>query len=127
MMLTGITNSDLEAILRLEVRGPAGQALVLDTLIDTGFNGYVALSRTQIAVLGLLFHSREVAELADASFTSVRRFQGVVIWQSRERDVIVVEMDGGPMIGMSLLEGTHVGIDVVDGGPVTIQPLAAPP
>src|SRR5262249_60579706 len=58
-------------------------------------------------------------------------------WHGRERDVIVLEADGDPLIGMSLLYGSRVTLDVVgrwtghnradavSGGPRawSIQPL----
>ena len=36
---------------------------------------------------------------------------------------IVLAADGTPLIGMSLLRGTRVTVEVEDGGLVTIEPL----
>ena len=41
----------------------------------------------------------------------------------QERDILILETDGGPLIGMALLYGYRVTPDVVDGGPVTIAVL----
>ena len=42
-MITGVVNADREAIIRLEVRGPALQVEVVDAVIDTGFDGWLTL------------------------------------------------------------------------------------
>ena len=36
---------------------------------------------------------------------------------------MLLDADGGPLVGMSLLYGSRVTLDVVDGGPITIEPL----
>ena len=39
--------------------------------------------------------------------------------------VPIMGMGDKPLIGMRLLTGSRVTLDVVEGGPVTIEPLAA--
>lgn len=46
-----------------------------------------------------------------------------VLWHGREREVLALEADGRPLVGMSLLYGNRVVLAVVDGGDVTIDPL----
>jgi len=35
----------------------------------------------------------------------------------------VLDADGGPLVGRSLLRGSRTRLDVEDGGPVSIEPL----
>jgi len=122
-MMIGSVNASREAIVRIAVKGPAGRSRTVDTVLDTGFNGDLSLEPRAIAALGLVDHGTEFAELADRIRVEVRRFHGRVLWQGVERNVIVLEMDGAALLGMSLFENTHLGIDVVAGGHVTILPL----
>nr|MBC8228759.1 clan AA aspartic protease [bacterium] len=46
-----------------------------------------------------------------------------VLWHNQEREVLVLQADGGPLVGMSLLYGSRVTLDVVDGGDVIIDIL----
>lgn len=39
-MITGIVTANREAIIRLMVRGPAGQQQKVEAVIDTGFDGW---------------------------------------------------------------------------------------
>ena len=42
-MITGVVNADLEAVVRLRLRGPTGQERDISAVIDTGFNGFLTL------------------------------------------------------------------------------------
>jgi hypothetical protein len=50
-------------------------------------------------------------------------YRGTVLWDGRERPVVVLATEGGSAIGMSLLYGYRLAIDVVASGPVRIEPL----
>ena len=42
-MIEGVVNAAYEAVIRLSLRGPSGQAREIDAVIDTGFNGFLTL------------------------------------------------------------------------------------
>jgi len=44
-----------------------------------------------------------------------------VIWHERQKDVLISRAAGTRLIGISLLEGSRLTMDVVDGGDVTIE------
>ena len=46
------------------------------------------------------------------------------MWHEREREVIVLQADGGPLLGMSLLYGNRVTMDIVENGDVAIDELS---
>ena len=121
--MTGVVTAEREVVLRLTIRGPQGQEHEAKAIIDTGFNGFLALTAPLIAALGLSYHSHTIVLLGDGSQTALREYEGQVVWDGHERDILVLETDGGPLIGMALLYDYRVTLDVVDGGPVTIAVL----
>jgi clan AA aspartic protease len=122
-VITGIITADREATLSLTVRGPAGQEQEVAAVIDTGFNGMLTLAPSLVAALSLVYHSQARATLGDGSTVALRKYEGSILWHGAVRDVIVLEAAGGPLVGMSLLYGSRVTLDVVDGGPVTVEAL----
>ena len=53
-MMKGFVTATLEAILPLEVQDASGRKITVDTVIDTGFSGQLALPAT---VVDMLSHS----------------------------------------------------------------------
>ena len=52
-MISGRVTVNREAMIKLEVVGPARQSQGIDAVIDTGFNGYVTLPRNLIDSLNI--------------------------------------------------------------------------
>ena len=48
-MIEGVVNAHYEAVVRLSLRNSSGQTRDVDTVVDTGFNGFLTLSPTLIA------------------------------------------------------------------------------
>ncbi len=119
-MITGSINVDREAVLPLAVYGANGTQ-TFEAVIDTGFNGYLTLSSAEIAGLNLAFHSQTMVMLGDGSTIDLREFEAVLDWNGQARDVLVLEAEGGPLIGMALLYGFDVWLRVLDGGHVNIE------
>jgi hypothetical protein len=46
-----------------------------------------------------------------------------VLWRGQERFVPVYEAEGGPLVGMSLLRGSRLTVEVEPGGDVVIEDL----
>lgn len=46
-----------------------------------------------------------------------------VLWHGQEREVLALQADGGPLIGMSLLYGSRLVLEVINNGNVTIESL----
>ena len=122
-MIRGKVTPDCEAVVQLVVRGPAGRSRLIDAILDTGFNGYLTLPASLISDLTLPYHSPTIGMLADGTRVILSKYQASVLWGAREQDVIVLEADGGPLVGMAMLRGQRVALDVVPDGPVPIEPL----
>jgi predicted aspartyl protease len=123
-MITGRVTTDEKAIIRLVVSGPDGAAQDLEVLLDTGFNGYLKLPGAAIAALALRYQRDAVVMLADDTVIVMLQYEGRGDWDGEAREVLVLEAEGVPLAGMSLLRGSRVTLNVVDGGAVTIEPLA---
>ena len=122
-MITGVITPDREAVFHLVVRGPQGQEQRMEAVIDTGFNGFLTLPPTLVAALHLPYHSGALATLGDGSTVALRKYEATLLWEGQERDILVLEAGGGSLAGMSLHYGSRVTLEIVDGGPVTIEAL----
>jgi predicted aspartyl protease len=119
-MIRGVVTSEKEPILSLRVSGPLG-TVDLKAVIDTGFNDCLALSAKQIELLGLPFEAKLLATLADGEDVETSSYNCTVFWDGQQLEALVIECDGGPLVGMSMLYGHHLHIEAVDGGLVTIE------
>ncbi len=123
-MLTGHVTSDKEAVLPIEVLGPEGRVFEIEAGIDTGFNGFLTLPRRVIEDLDLTFVGPARAALGDGNEVRMDLFLASVQWEGGPRDVLVLESEGGTLVGMALLGGYRVVMDVEEGGMVSIESLA---
>jgi clan AA aspartic protease len=125
-MIEGEVHGDTEPIVALTVRGPEGQEERLDFKVDTGFDGALTLHSAVVSALGLQPSSVQRVSLADGSVIVCKVCNGFVDWNGAARSVEVQVSDSVSLLGMALLAGHQVRIDVVDGGVVRISPLGQP-
>lgn len=123
-MITGIVNPNYEAVIHLLVQGPTGQEREVNAVIDTGFNGFLTLPPILITTLGLTRLSRGRAILANGTEDIFDIYGATVLWDGQPRYVETDAVDTTPLVGMALLNGYDLHIQVKDGGRVAIQ--AAP-
>ncbi len=119
----GQVTADKEAVLPIELLGAEGRVLEIEAGIDTGFNGYLTLSRTAIQQLDLVFIGPARAALGDGNEVSMDLFLAAIRWEGAPRDILVLEAEGGTLVGMALLDGHRVIMDVEEGGAVSIESL----
>ena len=115
-MIRSTLTGHREAIIRFPVSRPGGQEQEVQAVIDTGFNGYLTLPDSLVARLGLSYHSRTTAILGDGSRRALGPYEAVVVWSGQERDVLVLAAEGGPLVGMAMLYGHDVFLNVIEGG-----------
>lgn len=124
-MITGHVRAN-EAVVSIVLVGP-DRELEIPTVIDTGFNGEFVLPANLMSEFGQGKVSYSESILADG--TSVKRrsmyvefyFPGKPTRLYRER---TIELGHEVLIGMRLLDGYRLSIDVIEGGNVSIEPLA---
>lgn len=97
------------------------QSTDVEVVIDTGFTGYLMLPPATVDALSLPFLGTTPATLADGSTAALDVYEARVVWHGRERPVDVLASEGGGLIGMALLYGSRLTIDVVPGGLVVID------
>ena len=122
-MIHGRVTANREVIIELKVVSSTQQNEIVDAVIDTGFNGYLTLPADLVKRLRLQPAGNRRATLGDGTSVVLKVYLTKVIWHSHEREVLVLQAEGGPLIGMSLLFGNRVTLTVVSGGEVTIEPL----
>ncbi len=122
-MITGVVNRRHEAMIRLPVRDADGREQEVEAIIDTGFNGSLTLSPTVIAALGLPWRTRGLVILANGTEDQCDIYAATVIWDETPRNILVEAADTDPLVGMALLYGHDVHIQVVEGGSVIITAL----
>lgn len=123
-MLTGRVTGEKEATVQVEVLGPAGQSALVEAAIDTGYDGFLTLSAPLIRSLDLPFAGTARAMLADGNEVRMDLFLAAVMWEEEPCEVLVLGSEGGVLLGMSMLSGSRMTLDVEDDGAVTIEPLA---
>jgi len=119
-MMTGTVNADLERLLPLTVRDASGQPNGVDAVIDTGFNGFLTLPPALVATLALPWPCRQQGQLADGSVQDFDVYVATVGWDGKPRSVEVEAVDAQPLIGMALLRGSELRMQVIPGGSVTV-------
>jgi predicted aspartyl protease len=73
-MIVGSVNARGESGVRLRLTGPTGQSEEILAVVDTGFNGALALPPTLVAWLPLVKKQSAKVRLADAEFRLVDRY-----------------------------------------------------
>jgi clan AA aspartic protease len=121
-MITGVIKRE-EARIRLKVKGRAGREQEVEAVIDTGYSGALTLPPVMIALLGLSWRSVERATLADGSVCVFQVYDGKLVWDGKVRKILVDEAGADPLIGMRLLRGHELKLQVRARGKVTIKRL----
>jgi clan AA aspartic protease len=122
-MIQGIVSPRCEATLPLVVGNTNGQRQLVDTVIDTGFNGFLTLPSSAIAALELPWNASEIVTLGNGSETLFDLYAAIVIWDGQYCEIDVAESETEPLIGMALLYGYRLQVDAIEGGIVKIEAL----
>jgi clan AA aspartic protease len=123
-MIAGRVNSSLEATIRLPLVSPRGEEQALEAVIDTGFSGFLTLPPDLVESLGLRFLKRGQAVLGDGSTVIFNTYEATILWDGQSRRISVDAAETDPLLGMGLLSGCELTIEVVEGGDTLIRPLA---
>ena len=107
----------------LKLFGLAKRSIKIIASIDTGFNGFLTLPVAEITKLKLPMVGKRKGKLADGSLKEFSIFSVLVEWLGEKKQVLVFEAEGGPLVGMAMLEGNRLIMDVEVGGTVEIKNL----
>jgi clan AA aspartic protease len=119
-MITGIVNADFEPIIPLSICGSDGKVYTQEAIVDTGFNGWLSLSPDLIAELNLKWKRRGRAILGDGTECVFDVYEAVLVWDGNMLTIPIDEADSEPLVGMSLMEGHQLTVQVFEGGHVEL-------
>ncbi|MGD0091118.1 MAG: clan AA aspartic protease [Planctomycetota bacterium] len=125
-MIAGIVTFAREAVLRLRIRDASGQLQETRAVVDTGFDGWLALPGNMIAALGLPLRRSTYTTLADGIRIRTNVYQAAIEWDGQSVTTPVDELDGGPLVGMSLMYGYKLILPILDGAKFTLRRLGHP-
>jgi clan AA aspartic protease len=120
-MITGVVNVEFEPIIPLSIRRADGTILKQDAIVDTGFNGWLSLPPDLITQLNLTWKRRGRAILGDGSECVFDVYEANVVWHETPLTIPVDEANSEPLVGMSLMEGYQLTIQVFEGGQVELR------
>ncbi len=123
-MITGVVRAGDEAVVRIQIRAPGRRVESVEAVVDTGFTGYLALPHNTIDDLRLPYRGSQRVALADGSEVSVPIYRGLVEWHGSARSVVVLGVEGGALLGMSLLRGSRLSMVVRPGGDVQVEAIS---
>jgi clan AA aspartic protease len=123
-MITGVVKSG-EGRIWLKIKGPMGREKEVEAVIDTGYTASLTLPPALVAALGLRWRSVDSGLLADGSECLFDVYEAKVVWDGKERNILVNEADADPLVGMRLLRGSELKMQVRAEGKITIKRLPA--
>ena len=123
-MIQEVVNARNEAVVRLRVRGPGGVESDVDAIVDSGFTASLTLPMVMVTALSLARQSGGTAVLADGSVRRFDIFAAEVAWGGTWRTVLVSGVGNESLLGMRLLAGHKLVVEVTPGGLVEILPLS---
>jgi clan AA aspartic protease len=121
-MITGVVKSD-EGRVRLKIKGLRGREREIEAVIDTGYSEWLTLPPEVVAALALRWQSLDRGTLADGSECLFDVYVARVLWDGKVRRILVDEADTDPLVGMALLRGYELKMQVRSSGRVTIKRL----
>ena len=120
-MIEGVVNAAYKPVVTLSVIGPGGESREVDFFVDIGFTAYLVLPSAVVADLGLTSHDIGHGRLADGSVKEFPVYDVMVDWIGGVIYVEAFATGNSPLLGLSMMAGHYLGVDVRPGGRVLIQ------
>ncbi len=121
-MISGIV-TDRHATVALTFLLSNNSSIPIEFVIDTGFTGELCLPLEAVALMGLTFRHDTPANLADNSEVLLPVYEAIILWDSEEREILVLATGRRPLMGTALLDEQELVIQFTEGGLVTIDEL----
>lgn len=121
-MIAGVVKSG-DGRIRITVFGRQGRKQDVEAIVDTGYTASLTLPPAVIAALDLRWQTLDTARLADGSECMFDVYEARVLWDGRTRRILVDEADADALVGMRLLKGHELRMQVRARGTLTIKRL----
>lgn len=125
-MIVGNVTNDREIVIPLELIASDRSPISARAVLDTGFDGHLTLPTEALNSLRVTSVGTRRAELGDGHVVEMDVFVVRVNWHDQEREVLALQAETAPLIGMSLLWGSRVVFDAQFGGTLRIDEIARP-
>jgi clan AA aspartic protease len=109
----------------IRVKGFRGRQQEVEAVVDTGYTASLILPPSLVARLGLRWQSVDRFTLADGSECIFDVYEAKVVWDGKVRAILVDEADTEPLVGMRLLRGHELKMEIRPRGKVTIKRLSS--
>ena len=123
-MIQGVVNAAYEAVVSLTLQSAEGRTQEIEAVLDTGYTGFLTLPPTLVSELGLPFAYVGRAFLANDDQVEFNVHNVTLLWDGEPRDIEADATGSTPLVGMLLLDGHSLNIEVENGGEVVIQAMA---
>ena len=121
-MVSG-TVRDLIPVVPVTILDRRGNPRQFQAILDTGFIGTVSLPQSSIQRLGLTDPLQESVTFANGTTEQCNIYPATALWNGERYAVSIYQLGPEPFIGMELLNGARVTMDVREDGLVAIEPL----
>ncbi len=113
-------------MLPIAIMDDNGRLWPLEAILDTGFVGELSLPHNVISRLGLSQAGNLNFVLANGEPTRLRTYHGRVFWHEQLLDIVVTQTGDAPLVGIKLLSGSRITMDIFPGGDVLIEETSSP-
>ena len=95
----------------------------VDFIVDTGFDGEIALPEALITLLDVTILESRFVQLAGGFRQRCYSYEVVLDWNGESRIVEVLTLDGNPLLGNGLWEGLMLHAENTIDGEIMFEPL----
>ena len=120
-MIEGVMNAAYEAVVSLSLQGAERRTQEIEAVVDTGYTGFLTLPPALVGELELPFAYVGRAFLANDDEVEFDVHDVTVLWDGQSRRIRAAATGSTPLLGMLLLDGHDLNIQVRDDGRVVIQ------
>ena len=122
-MIRGRVDALRQAWVPLEMELSDGGFESIETIVDTGFNGYLALPPEVIGRMNVKSDEPTNVDLATGLQDTVNTWLGNVLWHDQIRSIRLLEASGPPLLGMEMMEDSQLTLQPRINGHVLIERL----
>lgn len=120
-MIKGTVTARREIVIPLELLSADRSSVTIQAVVDTGFNGQVTLPLNVLKSLGASPAGIRRAALGDGKVVELDVYFANVRWHDKGREVLALQAETTPLVGMSMLWGDRIEFEALVGGLVTIE------